>query len=92
MAYEEVCSTVMTNLFLQNRLLAIAVAICTKLMRWFGRLHALFQRVGERANIPDWINEQNPGSLVWGFLLWLLAFGLYALIPLALGARLRGCF
>jgi hypothetical protein len=33
---------------------------------------------------------RNPGSLVRGFLLWLFAFGLYALIPVPLGPGLRG--
>lgn len=37
-----------------DRPLAVAVAICTKLMRWFGRLHAFFQRIGERAGFSDW--------------------------------------
>ncbi len=41
---------------------------------------------------PSRLRNRSTGSFVRGFFLWLLAFGLYALIPLALGARLRRRF
>ncbi len=53
MAHKNMSAPDRINFLLQYRLLSLGKAICAKLMRMFGRLHAFFQGVSERGAVPD---------------------------------------